>query len=606
MTDAAITDAAVSSSTPLAALRAALADLGVDGFMVPRTDAFQGEYVPACDERLAWLTGFTGSAGLLIALRDRAALFVDGRYELQAPQQVAGRGIEVVAIRKTKPTDWLAKALGPGAALAYDPWLHTTAEVERLAAAAVKAGASLQPLGENPVDGIWADRPSPPAAPAVPHPLAYAGESAAGKRARLAETLTADGVDAALIGAPESVCWLFNIRGADVPCTPVIRARALLGADGAATLFVEPEKIDDHTRAHLGDGVTLAPPSALAGALSAYGGRRVALDKAGAPRALADLVDAAGAKTVWRADPVAGPKARKNPAEIAGARTAQRRDGAALAMALAWIERETPSAQLTELDVATKLTEIRTEAGQRLGMPLMDLSFDAITGFGPNGAIVHYRVDASSALPLDRDGVLLIDSGGQYRDATTDVTRTIAIGTPPEPAKRAFTLVLKGMIAVSRLRFPEKTAGREIEAFARAALWAEGLDFDHGVGHGVGSYLSVHEGPASLSRRSAVALEAGMILSNEPGYYRAGAFGIRIENLVLVSPAETPEGGERPMHSFETLTLAPIDRRMIQADLLDSAERSWLNRYHARVAEALSPLVDDAAARWLTRACAPI
>ena len=593
------------TDAPLSLLRAALSDLGVDGFIVPRTDAFQGEYIPPSDERLAWICGFTGSAGALVALRDRAALFVDGRYELQAAQQVDGSLVAVVAIRETKLTEWLEAQLRDGQVLAYDPWLHGVDEVERLEKAAAKAGASLRALEVNPIDAIWRDRPAAPSAPARPHSLAYAGEASIDKRRRLAEEMAKDDLGATLLTAPENVCWLLNIRGDDVPRTPLILSRALLHDDGRAQLFVAPDRIDAATRAHLGSGVTIEEPTSLAQALSALAGAKLGLDRS-APKAAARLAEAAGADIDWRADPVAAAKAKKNQVERNGARIAQRRDGAALSTVLAWIDREAPNGALDELTVSKKLTEIRSETAQRLGSTLEDLSFDAIVGYGPNGAIVHYRVDETSNRQIVGDGVLLIDSGGQYRDGTTDVTRTIAIGAPPAEAVRAATLVLKGMIALTELRFPPKTAGRDIEGVARAALWRAGFDFDHGVGHGVGSYLSVHEGPASLSRRSATPLEAGMILSNEPGYYRTDAFGIRIENLVLVEEPTTPDGGDRPMHAFETLTLVPIDRRLIDRAMLSPEERDWLNAYHARVVAEIGPLVDAPTRAWIESACAAI
>ena len=594
----------------LAALRQELARRTLDGFLIPRADMYQGEYVAACDERLAWISGFTGSAGLLAVLTDRAALFVDGRYELQAANQVDTSLIEVVAIRETKPSEWLAAAApqvkAEGAVLGADPWLHSTAELDRYGEALEKAGGRIERLESNPLDAIWTDRPAPPDGRAWVHPLIYSGVCAAEKRAQLARNLREDGFAAAFLHAPESVCWLLNLRGGDVPRTPILRAQALIHADAQVTLFANPSQLDEGVRRHLGDNVTIIPPADAAAAMAALTGAKVLVDKNAAPAAVGAALEAAGAEIEWRQEIAQAPKARKNPVEIAGARAAQLRDGAALSTALAWIDREAAAGRLDELTVSAKLSDIRTETAQRLGSELRDLSFDAIVGFGPNGAIVHYRVDASSNLPIQGDGLLLLDSGGQYPDGTTDVTRTVAIGAPLPEAIAPYTRVLKGMIAVSELRFPPKTAGRDIEAFARAALWRAGLDFDHGVGHGVGSYLSVHEGPASISRRNTVALEAGMILSNEPGYYRTGAFGIRIENLVIVTEAAVPEGGERDMHSFETLTLVPIDRRLIDVSMLTAHERAWLDAYHARVLREVGPLVDEATRNWLQTNCAPL
>ncbi|MBX2855077.1 MAG: aminopeptidase P family protein [Rhodobacteraceae bacterium] len=594
----------------LQSLRQELAQRGLDGFLVPRTDMYQGEYVAACDERLAWISGFTGSAGLLAVLSDRAALFVDGRYELQAANQVDTSQIEVVAIRETKPSDWLEKALseinGDGAVLGVDPWLHATAELARYGGALEKGGARIERLESNPLDAVWADRPAPPDGLAWVHPLIYSGACAAEKRAQLAESLRKDGLDAAFLHAPESACWLLNLRGSDVPRTPILRAQALIHADAKVTLFANPAQLDESARRHLGDAVTIIMPTDAVATLAALNGAKVAVDKNAAPAAVGAALEAAVATIEWRQEIAQGPKARKNTVEVQGARTAQLRDGAALSTALAWIDREAATGRLDELTVSAKLTEIRTETAKRLGSELRDLSFDAIVGFGPNGAIVHYRVDTGSNRPIQGDGLLLIDSGGQYPDGTTDVTRTVAVGAPLPEAVGPYTRVLKGMIAISELRFPPKTTGRDIEAFARAALWQAGLDFDHGVGHGVGSYLSVHEGPASISRRNTVALEAGMILSNEPGYYRVGAFGIRIENLVIVQEADKPEGGDRKMHGFETLTLIPIDRRLIDVAMLTTDEQAWLDAYHARVLREVGPLVDEATRIWLQSACAPL
>ncbi|MEL6979723.1 MAG: aminopeptidase P family protein [Pseudomonadota bacterium] len=601
----------------LAALRSQLARHGVAGFLQPRADRHQGEMAPACDERLAWLTGFTGSVGMALIGPERAGVIVDGRYELQAARELDAELYETVKLKEQK--EWAQDILSNGAAggdgaapaIGYDPWLLTPAAVSLWEDILAPAGARLVPLERNPVDELWSDRPAPPSAPARAYPEALAGRSAAEKRAALAESLRDEALDAAALTLPDAIAWLLNIRGADIPHTPVALAFALLGADASVRLFTDPAKFDDALRARLGAGVTIEPWEAFDAALGAMTGRRVAVEKASAPQAVASLLEAAGAEVVWRRDPTSLPKARKTAAEIEGARAAQRRDGAALAECLAWIDAAAPQGGLTELAVAAALTETRRRVAARLGSELLDESFAPIVGFGPNGAVVHYRVTEESSLAIQGDGLLLLDSGGQYPDGTTDVTRTVAIGAPDAQMRRVATLVLKGMIAVTRMAFPARTTGRELDPFARAPLWSAGLDYNHGTGHGVGACLSVHEGPQSLSRRGDVALEAGMILSNEPGCYLEGRFGVRIENLVLVEPAAAPAdalgvGGEQPVHRFETLTLAPIDRRLIEPALLSAAERAWLDAYHARVLEEIGPLIAPEAAGWLRAACAPL
>ncbi|MEO1329420.1 MAG: aminopeptidase P family protein [Pseudomonadota bacterium] len=592
----------------LSPLRAELDRLGVDGFLIPRADRHQGEYVPACDARLAFVTGFDGSAGVAVVLPDQAALFVDGRYVLQARAQ-AVEGVEVVPIADKSLADWLSETLSAGQTIGYDPWLHTAAEVERLAGSVEKAEAALRALAPNPVDAAWTDRPGPPSAPAALYPDALAGLSSAEKRARLGETLVEEKLDAAVLTLPDGIAWALNTRGGDLTHIPITLAYALVAPDGSMRVFGNPAQWEQVAPA-LGEAVRFEPWEAFEPALGGFEGRRVAVDKSFAPAAIGSALSAAGAKTVWRSDLTLGPKARKTAAELKGARDAQRRDGAALVSTLAWIDATAPSGALSELSVSDALSRFRRQTGQRLGEPLLDLSFPAIVGFNPHAAMPHYRVTPESSLTIAGDGLLLLDSGGQYQDGTTDVTRTVAIGTPEPEAKAAFTRVLKGMIAISRLWFPTKTAGRDIDAFARAALWRAGLDYAHGTGHGVGAYLSVHEGPASISRRGAAALEPGMILSNEPGCYVEGAYGIRIENLVAVrEPEAAPEAaaGATPMLSFETLTLAPIDRRLMAIALLDAEEIAWLDAYHARVLAEIGPLLPDEDARaWLRAACAPL
>ncbi|MBK0399683.1 aminopeptidase P family protein [Limibaculum sp. M0105] len=586
-----------------ARLRAALIETGVDGFLVPRADAHQGETVAPHDERLAWLTGFTGSAGLAIVLAERAAIFVDGRYTLQAADQVDGGVFEVVATHETTPESWLRRALPEGARLGFDPWLHGRAEFDRLNEAVSARGGALVPLEPNPLDTIWEDQPPSPTGAVSIQPAELAGEAAAEKRALVGRALEEGGIDAAFLSLPDSIAWLLNIRGGDLARSPVAHCFALIRKSSEVDLFIDPDKLDGAVMAHLGNGVTVHPADALDGVLAGLGDAKVRLDRTSAPVRIATRLETAGARIDWGRDPCALPKARKNPAELAGMRAAHLRDGAAFARFLHWLETAVDAGEaLTEIDVVERLEAFRDDTGA-----LMDIAFDTICGSGPNGAIVHYRVNRKTNRALSPGELLLVDSGAQYRDGTTDITRTMALGAAPDAARRPFTLVLKGMIAISRARWPKGLTGRDLDPLARAALWRAGLDYDHGTGHGVGCYLNVHEGPQSLSRRGGeVPFEPGMILSNEPGYYRNGAFGIRIENLVVVTEPSIPEGGDRTMLGFETLTLAPIDRRMIVPDLLDADERAWLDSYHARVRDELSPVVPAETAAWLSRACAPL
>lgn len=580
-------------------LRAAMAAAGVDAFPIPRADAHQGENVAPRDERLAWLTGFTGSAGQALVARDRAVLFVDGRYRLQVRGETEAEVFEYRAVPEDKPADWLAEALPGGGRVGFDPWLHTAAEIATLTEALELRRITLVPV-ENLVDQVWPDQPPPPAAPIVPHPEELAGRSSADKRADLARGLADKGLAAMVLTLPDSIAWLLNVRGGDIARTPVPLAFALLRADGSVDLLTDPAKIGPGTAAHLGEAVRLHPPAAFGPLLDDLAGQ-VGVDRATAPAWVSDRLRAGRAELVWTPDPCILPKARKTPAEIAGARAAHLRDGAAMAEFLAWLEAAAPGGGLTEIDVVRRLEAIRIATGT-----LRDISFETICGAGPNGAIVHYRVSEASNRAVAPGELLLVDSGGQYPDGTTDVTRTLAVGPVPAGAARVFTLVLKGLVAMSRLNWPEGLCGREIDSTARAPLWAAGLDYDHGTGHGVGSYLGVHEGPAGLSRRSLEPIRPGMILSIEPGCYREGAYGIRIENLATVRPAETPPGGERPMLSWETLTLVPIDRRLIEPDLLEPGERAWIDAYHAGVLKALASLVTPGTATWLRKACAPL
>ncbi|MDH3666282.1 MAG: aminopeptidase P family protein [Paracoccaceae bacterium] len=591
----------------VAALRARLVGLGADGFLAPRADAHQGETVAPCDERLAYLTGFTGSAGLAIVMTDCAALFVDGRYTLQAEAQVEPSIFEIVPIHETPVAKWVEKTLGEDQALAYDPWLHGRNEIDRLRKATATAGAKLMPLDANPVDAIWEDRPPPPLGAVRVQPTELAGEETAARRRRVGARVAEAGAAAAVLTQPDSLAWLLNIRGGDLPRSPVALGFGILNADGTVALYMEPEKCDGEVRAHLGNEVAIAPPDHFGEGLAMFGDKTVLIDKATCPLWVADQLKGADAHIVWGQDPCVLPKAIKNEAECEGMRVAHRRDGAAMVRFLHWLDTEIAAGtELTEIDVVTALEKFR--AADRA---LLDISFDTICGSGPNGAIVHYRVTRQTNRTLAPGELLLVDSGGQYQDGTTDITRTIAVGPPPEEARRPFTLVLKGMIQLSRTRWPDGVSGRDLDALARGPLWRAGLDYDHGTGHGVGAYLNVHEGPQRLSRKGGdVALAPGMIVSNEPGYYRTGAFGIRIENLVLVTEPSVTEGGEREMMGFETLTLAPIDRRLIASDLLSVDERAWLDDYHARVrgeiGAALGPEGDGVVIDWLDQACAPL
>ncbi|MEL7133205.1 MAG: aminopeptidase P family protein [Pseudomonadota bacterium] len=579
----------------LAALRAVLEAEGLDGFLVPRADAHQGEYVSARDERLAWLTGFTGSAGFCIALRDVAGVFIDGRYRTQVKAQVASE-FTPVPWPETSPAVWLKDQLPNGGKIGFDPWLHTPGQIT-LAEDGLKGSGIVLVQCENLVDHVWTDQPGPAAEPAKVHPLEFAGESHEDKRKRLAADLTEAGAASAVITLPDSVCWLLNIRGADIPRNPIAQGFAVLHCSGAVDLYMAPAKLDE-VRDHLGADVTCHAPDAFLDALTHLEGP-VRLDKSSVPVIVADKV---GDRVQWGDDPCALPKACKNAAEIAGSAEAHLRDGGAVVELLAWLDAHAPG-DLRETQVVTQLEQFR-----RRDNALQDISFETIAGTGPNGAIMHYRVTEETDSTLEDGHLIVLDSGGQYLDGTTDITRTIAIGTPLDEARVAFTRVLTGMIAMSRLIWPKGLAGRDIEAIGRAPLWYAHQDFDHGLGHGVGAYLSVHEGPQRLSRVSTVPFQPGMILSNEPGYYREGGFGIRIENLIVVEKAECPPGGDthREMLSWRTLTFAPIDRRLIVVDMLDAPSRAWLNAYHAETFEKIAPRVSDAARAWLERACAPL
>ncbi|WP_306117736.1 MULTISPECIES: aminopeptidase P family protein [unclassified Roseitalea] len=591
----------------LHALRKRLATMQLDGFVVPHADAHQNEYLPPNAERLAWLTGFTGSAGTAIVLADSAHIFVDGRYTLQLREQADMDVFTPEDLIDTPPHRWIEKNLPAGTRLGVDPWLHTIGEVERFEKACSEAGATLVHCDTNPLDAVWQDAPPAPLAPVSIHPMEHAGVSAKSKLAALARTVREHKTAATVLTDPASIAWAFNIRGHDVAHTPLALGWAIVPSRGDPLLFIDSRKLGNSERAYLHDHAELHEPVAFTDSLAALARRSrrpIMLDPGRVNAAIGAIVAEAGGKIVHAPDPAIGPRATKNRTERRGAINAQRRDGAAFVRFLAWLDAQAPET-LDEITIVRKLETCRAETGERLGMPLRDIAFDTICGSGPNGAIVHYRVDETSNRRITAGDLILIDSGGQYDDGTTDITRVVPTGPPTQTQRRHFTLVLKGMIAMSRARFPQGTRGVDIDALARAPLWTAGLDYKHGTGHGVGSYLSVHEGPQSLSRRGMAELKAGMIVSNEPGCYRPGEYGIRIENLVMVDAARLPEGGDVPVHGFSTLTLVPIDRRLIDPKLLDRHERRWLNRYHARVRRELSPLIEDESVlAWLQGATA--
>ncbi len=592
----------VALTARLSAFREELVRRKLTGFVIPRADQQQNEYVAPSEERLAWLTGFTGSAGLAVVLTQEAAVFVDGRYTLQAAKQVDRQAWHIEPLADPPPEHWLAKHLSASDRLGFDPWLHTSAAAERLQAACAKAGAELVAVDANPLDSVWTERPPPPLAPATVHGTPFSGEAEAEKLGRIRSEITKLGVDAVVLSDSHAVAWTFNIRGADVSHTPLPLSYALVPKDGRPTIFIDHRKLSNSVRDHLEQTADVEEPDALAPKLTglAQGGASIALDSATAADALSRLIVAAGGKPLRGNDPVSLLKAVKNPTEIEGTRRAHRRDAVALTRFLAWIDREAPKGALTEIDTVEALETFRRDPGA-----LKDVSFPTIAGAGPNGAIVHYRVTRKSNRRISPGDLLLIDSGAQYEDGTTDVTRTIAIGEPTAEMRDRFTRVLRGHIAIARAVFPDGTTGAQLDTLARQFLWQAGVDFEHGTGHGVGSYLSVHEGPARISKLGTTPLKRGMILSNEPGYYKTDAYGIRIENLELVIGTDIA-GAEKPVNAFETLTLAPIDRRLIDLNMLSGDELSWLNDYHARVRHEVRPHVDEATKVWLDAATAPL
>jgi Xaa-Pro aminopeptidase len=584
-------------------IRQAMAAQGLDGFVIPHEDEYQNEYLPAANDRLAWATGFTGSAGAAVILKDKAAVFVDGRYTLQVRDQVDGEFFEIRDLVEGGVPAYLSEVAQNGWTIGYDSRLHSPDALERLSAAAAKSGAALKSVTINPLDQAWgAARPPQPAAKVAPHPLEFAGEASGAKRARIGKALTEASLDAAIITAPSSIAWLFNIRGGDVIRSPLPLAQAILNADGTARLFLDPAKVTSALPAWLGNEVQLEAPGDFEAALHALKGRRVSIDPAQSAAWYFESLVSAGAETVRGSDPCALPRACKNSVEIEGSRRAHARDGAALTCFLHWVATEAQQTLPDEVEIVGKLEGFREATGA-----LKDLSFDTIAGAAANGAIVHYRPTHRLNRRVERGSLLLVDSGAQYLDGTTDVTRTLAIGEPNSEMRDRFTLVLKGHLALARVRFPSGTTGSALDAIARVSLWSAGLDYDHGTGHGVGSYLGVHEGPQRIAKiPNNVPMMAGMIVSNEPGYYKSGAYGIRIETLQVVTEAAPIPGGERPMLGFETLTLAPIDRMMINTALLTNEETAQLNAYHARVLHVIAPNIPAEVATWLEEVCAPL
>jgi Xaa-Pro aminopeptidase len=590
----------------LKALREQLKASQLDGFVVPLTDEHMSEYVGSYAQRLAWLTGFQGSAGSAVVLPEEAAIFVDGRYTLQVRQQVSPTEWSYQSVPETSTTEWLKEHAPEGARIGYDPWLHTRDWVKKAKEALASRGAELVPVERNPIDEVWTDRPEASKAHLIVQPDQYAGKSAAEKRTEIGDWLAKHHADAAVLSALDSIAWAFNVRGQDVTHTPVALAYAVVHADGTSDLFVAGEKIGPDVRQHLGNGVRLHERAEFESALGELKGKTVVVDPERAVAAIFEALEKAGAKVLPMRDPVVLPKAIKNPVEIAGQKAAQTRDGAVIARFLRWVDEEAPKGTVDELKASDHLESLRRENPE-----LRDLSFDSISGAGPNGAIVHYKSSEKTNRKLEKGTLYLIDSGGQYVDGTTDITRTVPIGEPTAEMRDRFTRVLKGHIAIATAVFPKGTRGSQLDSFARRPLWEAGLDYAHGTGHGVGSFLSVHEGPQRISPVGSSQsggdepLVAGMILSNEPGYYKTGQYGIRIENLVLVVEREI-EGAEKEMLGFETLTFAPIDRRLVDAEMLEPEELIWLNCYHAHVLAKVGPTLSGADLAWLQQACAPI
>lgn len=583
-------------------IRAEMAKQSLAGFYIPHDDEYQNEYLPEANERLLWATGFSGSYGSAFVFTETAAIFIDGRYTIQAAEQTDHGLFERVDVPNPGPFGWLAQQDLSGQTIGYDPAVMTPNGVAALHRAALKAGADIRAVEQNPIDLAWTDRPPQPTAPIHPHDIAFAGKPAADKRDEIASLLRNQGAEAAVITAPASLAWLFNIRGGDVACSPLPLGRSILHSDGKADLFIDLRKETEDLRAHLGNEVTLRSIEELDDALIALKDKTVSLDPDLASAWFFQVLETAGASILRKPDPVLLPKARKNPTEIATTKAAHRRDGAALTRFLHWLDTDAQTGQVTEIDATLKLQDFRSQIEG-----LKDMSFETISGAGPNGALPHYRVSSASNRLLETGSLYLVDSGGQYPGGTTDVTRTVPIGTPSTDMQRHYTLVLKGHIALDQVRFPPGTTGTHLDTLARHALWQAGLDYDHGTGHGVGVYLGVHEGPQRIAKPwNAIALQPGMIVSNEPGYYKEGAYGIRIENLQYVTPPEDIAGGDRAMLGFECLTYAPLARRLIDRDLLSPQERDWVDEYHQRVLAEIMPQLDGDVADWLQSACAPL
>lgn len=596
--------APVTGDARLRQLRDMMKQQNVTMVLVPHNDEQNNEYLPEDKERLAWLTGFTGSAGTALVTQDSAILFVDGRYTLQAAEQADPDHWTIESLIDNPPHKWLRDNASPESKLGFDPWLHTAAQVKQLKNSTKHAGCSLVELPTNPIDEIWHDQPPTPLEPTRIHPFDHAGRLTRDKLQDMQARLEENRADLCILTDPASVCWLFNIRGQDVAHTPISLSHAILRNGKEPLLFIDQRKLDMETKAFLTQVTTMHPPAELAETIEALASNaKVMLDGTISPYALNALIEAVGGSVIDAKDPVSLPRATKNEVELAGSRTAHKRDGAAMVTFLAWLD-DQPPGTIDEITAAQKLEQFRRDlAGD---MPLRDISFDTISGSGPNGAIVHYRVNKSTNRILQEGELYLSDSGGQYDDGTTDITRTIAIGKAGSEERRAFTLVLKGHISIALARFPKGTRGVDIDALARMALWQHGMDYAHGTGHGVGSYLAVHEGPQSISKRGLQEFLPGMIVSNEPGYYRSGAFGIRIENLVIVREEMPIDGGDQAMMGFETITLAPIDQRLIDSNLLDDDELHWLNAYHGWVNREISPLVAPDVAAWLQQATQPL
>lgn len=583
-------------------LRAEMEALDLDFFLVPHEDEYQNEYLPECNERLMWVSGFTGSAGAAIIGKDSAVMFVDGRYTLQVRQQVDENLFSFTKLEGGGMSAWLRKNIKPGQSVGFDPRLHSPSGLTRIRDAVALAGGTVKSLARNPIDKAWTDRPAAPLTKVIIQPETLSGKSHAEKRAEIGTSIKVSGADAALITAPASIAWLLNIRGSDVQCTPLPLSTAIIDHSGQVQLYIAPEKLSDDIRAHLGNEVSVQTEDALQDGLNALNGKTIIADPNTASAWHVEALEAAGATVKSVSDPVALPKAKKNAVEIKGTEAAHIRDGAALARFLHWLDTEAQSGEVDEIEASTQLERFR-----RTDSSIRDLSFESISGAGSNGAVVHYRVNTGTVQKLERGSLFLIDSGGQYPDGTTDVTRTVPIGEPTQEMRERFTLVLKGHIALATVRFPKGTTGSNLDALARYPLWQAGLDYDHGTGHGVGVFLGVHEGPQRISKApNRIALEPGMIVSNEPGYYKTGEYGIRIENLQYVTEPKSIEGGEREMLGFANLTWAPIHHDLVVTDMLTESERDYMNHYHASVIKLIGPLVDGDVKDWLNRACAPL